>query len=191
MKSGTIQEVLSGENPFQLDFKMIGVNGVCSEREYNAFNMHIESKPFTFQEVQFKLVAFISGGIKQFYPNSDYLQKFNVDEAQIDSENKAVVENMFKIDTAHFAFDRDEFKRFLSGTSIQFVCVSNFPPIRNANNFRSNFVPALSAEDLGFAKMKFIEFVQKVNAALDESSMPEMKVFQSKFIESENPKEAI
>ncbi|MBJ7883267.1 hypothetical protein, partial [Gelidibacter salicanalis] len=65
------------------------------------------------------------------------------------------------------------------------------PPIRNANNFRSNFVPALSAEDLGFAKMKFIEFVQKVNAALDESSMPEMKVFQSKFIESENPKEAL
>lgn len=172
MNSNSIEHVLSDQSAFQAHFEMVGVLGLSTPYHTHVFNMIVESKPFKINEGNYKIRSWVKGSFSQFFPNLSYQKKLNVTDGQLDTENKAVVNNIFKQDTADFAFFADELNLFFSGYDFQFICIDRY----------ENKTSAITTEDRSFAKAQLSQFMQKLQRDFFAGTLPEMKAFQAKFI---------
>ena len=151
---------------------MVGLLGLSSPYHTHVFHMMVESKPFKVNAGNYKIRSWVRGSFSQFCPNLSYQKKLNVTDGQLDTENKAVVNNIFKKDTADFAFFADELNLFFSGYDFQFICIDRY---ENKNS-------AITTEDRSFAKAQLSQFMQKLQRDFFAGTLPEMKAFQAKFI---------
>lgn len=172
MSINLIQGLLEKQPAFQVRLEMKGVNGVSSALQSHIFNFFVESDVFNFSGSNYKLQAFLVGSIRQFSPNAEYMQKFNLTDAQIDNDNKAAIDHMFKGGTTLFAFDLNVAERFFKGEDFQLVCVDRHAP---------SIPPTLSNEESSLLTSKFLQYAQGIKAAFYSGELPEMKTFQQNF----------
>lgn len=172
MNNKSIEQVLADQSAFQVNFEMVGVVGLSSACQRNVFNMIVESKPFKINENNYKIRSLIKGSFSQFHPDLDYQNKFNLTDEQLDADNKAVVDNIFKQDTAHFAFIPDYLNVFFSGYDLHFICIDDYKS--------GVFYPEI--KDESFAKAQLGLYMQKLQSTFSDGTLPEMKEFQARFI---------